>query len=507
MARAALQRSLDPGAAVALRDLQRQLPPRALRDANVDLLTTGKAVAVVTGQQLGLFHGPLFTLHKAATAVAAARKLQAESGVPTVPVFWLQSEDHDDSEIDHAWVPRLPGPPVKLHAPLLGTPRASVGSLQVAPNIDDVLASLDELLHGLPHSPAVLALLRDAWQPGRSLTLAVALQMDALLGDAGLVLIDPRHPAMAKAAAPVHAKALTQWQQMEQALTERGRELQSAGFEPQVQVRPGSPLAFVAAQGDGNARHRLVKRDDGRWGLSGGDPFFAHTTEQLLARLGEHPEQFSTSALLRPLVQDALLPCAAYIGGPAEIGYLAQIQPLYAILGIAPSRAVLRAGFTWLEAWMPALLTEWQLELADLKDTKAAWEKVLAGQAMAEVGERARELQQRLWPVEPAEWQRLTEPLGALDPSLEKTAQRTHQQITEAIDKLMGKYARALGARQLGDQHKLERAHGLCWPNGAPQERFYAWPWFAARFGMERLTTATLDQPDPFGGIHRVEAL
>ncbi len=503
----ALTRPTHPAVLAAMADLQHHLPPRPLRDANLALLASGKAVAVVTGQQLGLFHGPLFTLHKAATAVAAARRLQEETGIAAVPVFWLQSEDHDDAEIDHAWIPRPPGPPVKLHAPLNGPPRASVGALQVAANIEQILASLDELLRGLPHAAAVVELLSQAWQPGRPLALAVALQMDALLGDAGLLIVDPRHPAMALAAAPVHGLALQHWQAIELSLTQRGHELRAAGFEPQVQVRAGSPLSFVAPQGDGASRYRIQEREDGRWGLAGGDAQFALGTDQLLALLAAHPEQFSTSALLRPLLQDSLLPCAAYVGGPAELGYLAQIQPLYELLGVAASRPVLRAGFTWLEPWMPDLMRQWQLQPADLRDPKSAWQKLLGGQAMAEVSAQTAALQQQLWPVQAADWQRLTQPLAALDPSLEKAAQRTHQQVAEAVDKLMAKYGRALAARQLGDQHKLERAHVLCWPNGAPQERFYAWPWFAARFGIQRLTAAALDLPDPFGGSHRWEAL
>jgi bacillithiol biosynthesis cysteine-adding enzyme BshC len=501
------QRKADPAVLQAIADLSAQLPPRPARDANLAALQAGSAVAVVTGQQLGLFHGPLFTLHKAATAVAAARQLQAETGVTAVPIFWLQGEDHDAAEIDHAWVPRPPGPPVKLHAPLAGPPRASVGALQVSAEMPQILDQLAELLRGLPHAPAVIELLQRCWAPGQSLALAVARQMDELLGDHGLLVLDPRHPAIRRAAIPLHRQAFIRVAELDQALAERGQTLQDAGFAPQVQLRPGSPLSFVAPGGDGQPRFRLVPRGHDTWGLSGGDSHWQGTTQELLDTLENFPERWSSSALLRPLLQDLLLPTAFYIGGPAEIGYLAQIQPLYGLLGIEPSAAVLRAGFTWMEPWLLELLGQRHLSIADLRDSDQAWRRLVGEQGEAEALEAAEQLRAQLWPVSPQDWQRLTAPLTALDPSLERSAQRAQLQIAEILDKLTAKYSRATAARHLGDQAKLQRAQVLCWPAGQPQERFYSWPWFAARFGVERLSAAALAQPDAFSGAHHVEAL
>lgn len=506
LAEAAARRAADPAVITAMAALHAQLPPRPLRDANLAALQAGQAVAVITGQQLGLFLGPLFTLHKAATAVAAARQLQAETGVRAVPIFWLQGEDHDAAEIDHAWVPRPPGPPHKLHAPLHGPARASVGALQVSPATPQALDQLAELLHGLPHAAEVMALLRASWRPGEGLTLAVARQIDALLGDHGLLLLDPRHPAIRRAAVPLQRDALLRAAELEAALVERDQALLDAGFAPQVQVRAGAPLSFLAPEGDGQPRHRLARRGDELWGLAGGDTAWRASTDALLALLDAHPERWSCSALLRPLLQDQLLPSACYIGGPAELGYLAQLQPLYARLGIAPAAAVLRAGATWVEPWLGALLAERQLGVADLQDADAAWRRLAGASGEAEALAAAERLRAQLWPLADGDWQRLTAPLTDLDPSLERSAQRAQQQIAETLDKLMAKYSRAYAARQLGEQAKLQRAQVLCWPAGQPQERLYSWPWFAARFGVARLTAAALALPDAFAGAHRVEA-
>ncbi|MBI5611083.1 MAG: bacillithiol biosynthesis cysteine-adding enzyme BshC [Deltaproteobacteria bacterium] len=497
----AAARTIHPGALQAARELAAQLPDRPARTASLQRLAQGGTAVVVTGQQLGLWLGPLFTLHKAATAVAAARALEAETGVPTVPLFWLQSEDHDAAEIDHAWVPRPPGAPVRLHAPLDGAGRASVGSLQTSPRLLEVLNDLDGLLHGLPHADATLALLRDTWRPGEPLGLAVARHIDALLGDHGLVLVDPRHPAMVAAAAPLHRQVVERHSEIEELLHQRGAELRAAGFEPQVAVRPGSPLCFVAPAGDGTPRYRLRAQGDG-WQVLRRDGEQSLTDAELRALPAA---AFSTSALLRPLLQDLLLPSAAYVGGPAELGYLAQIQPVYPLLGIPPSCAVGRAGFTWLEGWLQQALAEQGLTIADLQEVAQLQpdRAALHQQAQAEADTLHVALNQALDSV----WPQLQQALAQADPGLDKAGERARAQIDDTLVKLLGKMVRARSAQGLGDASRWQRAQVLCWPQGLPQERFYSWPWFAARFGVEALTHAALSMPEPFAGQHCVEAL
>ncbi len=496
LAQAAAARTVHPGALLAAQELAAQLPDRPARTANLERLAQGGTAVVVTGQQLGLFLGPLFTLHKAATAVAVARALEAETGVPCVPLFWLQSEDHDAAEIDHAWVPRPPGAPVRLHAPLEGAGRASVGSLATSPQILEVLGELEELLRGLPHTDATVALLREAWQPGEPLTLAVARHVDALLGDCGLVLVDPRHPAMVAAAAPLHRLVIDQHAAIEALLVERGSALRLAGFEPQVAVRPGSPLCFAAPGGDGTPRYR-VRAHDGGWQVLRRDGEQTLTDAELRAL---PPAAFSTSALLRPLLQDLLLPCAAYVGGPAELGYLAQLQPVYALLGIAPSSALGRAGFTWLEGWLQQALAEQSLTIHDLQEAAQSEPDRAALQQQAQADADA--LQAAVAQALDGVWPQLQQALAQADPGLDKAGERARAQIDDAVVKLLGKLVRARSAQGLGDVSRWQRAQVLCWPQGMPQERFYSWPWFAARFGVQTLTQAALALPRPFAGEH-----
>jgi len=299
----------------------------------------------------------------------------------------------------------------------------------------------------------------------------------------------------------LHQQVLDHHAEIEELLQQRGAELRHAGFEPQVAVRPGSPLCFVAPGGDGTPRYRL-RAHGNDWQVLRRDGEQSLTDAELRALPAS---AFSTSALLRPLLQDFLLPCAAYVGGPAELGYLAQIQQLYPHLGIPPSHAIGRAGFTWLEGWLQQALAEQGLTIADLQEAARLQPDRAALQQQAQA--EADTLQATVARALDSVWPQLQQALAQADPGLDKAGERSRAQIDDILVKLLGKLVRAHSAQGLGDASRWQRAQVLCWPQGLPQERCYSWPWFAARFGVEALTHAALAIAQPFAGQHYVEAL
>ncbi|TMQ06373.1 MAG: bacillithiol biosynthesis cysteine-adding enzyme BshC, partial [Deltaproteobacteria bacterium] len=307
-----------------------RLPASPARDAHLEALRTG-AAAVVTGQQVGLFLGPLYTLYKAASAVVFARMLAARTGAPVVPVFWLQTEDHDLPEIASVTVPGRAGA-TTLAVPVDAGNRIAIAHCRLPPEIDGCLDALAEALAdgqaASPHAVAHVARLRRHYRPGARWADAFAGVLAELFAPEGLVMIDPREPALAAAVAPVHARALAEAGPIAAALVANDAELERAGFATAVHVRPGAPLSFFHPAGPLGPRVRLEPVP----GRPGGDDAFAevgggavHSRAELLAALAADPLRFSTSALLRPIAQDTLLPTAAYVGGPAEVGYFAQL--------------------------------------------------------------------------------------------------------------------------------------------------------------------------------------
>jgi bacillithiol synthase len=329
-------------------------PARALHDgarSTLAALNPGRDVdmdaAIVTGQQLGLFGGPCFTLYKAWTAVAWARALSRRWGRRVRPIFWLQTEDHDFAEI--AWCGCPDGTRVEISK---GAPsRASVSERRVPEEIDGLLAEFVQALGPGPHRDPITDRLSAFWSAGASWTEAFSALLRWTFQDTELLLFDPRHPAAAAAAAAIHERALFGAAELAEGLRAQASEIEAAGFDLQVPLR-SETLSFVHLDGPSGDRQRLrwesgaARCPDGR-GVDG---------ETLRRWLAEEPRRFTSSALLRPIVQDFLLPTAGYVAGPGEIAYWAQLPPLYAAWSLDMPRVLPRARVRLVEPWARRLL-------------------------------------------------------------------------------------------------------------------------------------------------------
>ena len=235
-------RPLHPGLATALEAQNSVYDESPARDAHLRALRAG-ACAVVTGQQTGLFLGPLYTLYKAASAIRLARFLAERWGTPVVPVFWLQTEDHDAAEIAVCHVARGGDPPLTLALPVADE-AVSVAERVLPDEVSDRLAELAGAIARLPHGEEHLACLSRHYRPGAGWGRAFAGVLSSLFAEEGLVLLDPRDPALAPLAAPGHRRALTDSDSIARALALRGEALEASGFHPGVHVRPSAPLSF-----------------------------------------------------------------------------------------------------------------------------------------------------------------------------------------------------------------------------------------------------------------------
>jgi len=481
----AVARPLAPAVADALAAQNAALGESAARAANLDALRRG-AAAVVTGQQVGLFLGPLFTLYKAASAVAVARALAAESGTEVVPIFWIQNEDHDLPEIAECHVPGAAGEPCALRLEC-APQRRSLAHLALPAEVADCLARLRAEIGRLPHADEHLGRLERHYRAGAGWSAAFAGLLAELFAGEGLVLLDPRDPAIARAAAPVHRRALEQAGELAAALLERNRVLADAGFAPAVHVRAGAPLSFFHPEGAAGPRFRLEPAGDGFAEIGGQGH---HTSVELLAALARDPLCFSCSALLRPIAQDALLPTAAYVAGPGEVAYFAQLAPLYAAYGLRQPLVVPRARLRLIDERAERALARLGLRPEDAARSE---DDLLAATAPAHD-----DLERRLRaPFEQA--------LRALAPEIEHAGdgidtavEKTRASVAAAVGKLAAKVERARLHRDEQRVHDVHLLRSLLQPDGLPQERRYGLAWFAARYGEHALLTRVLDAIDPF---------
>ena len=484
-----------------LREQQSALPASAARQTHLDALARGGVAVVATGQQVGLFLGPLYTFYKAASAVAVARALAAESGVGCVPLFWLQTEDHDFAEIRTCAVAGPDGQPVRLELAQGREAESRVSVVQrcVGPEIDAVLDQLGSLLDGQPGAEEVLAILRAQYRSGRSLAAAFAGVLATLFADEGLIFLDPRDVRVAALAAPIYRSCVEDAGLIEEQLRERQAALSAAGFATQVPIRPEGALVFLHQGSATGPRFRLQREAGGaRWALAG----TAETVPQaeLLDLLAREPLRFSTSALLRPIVQDALLPTAAYVGGPGEINYFAELGPLYQHFAVVPPLLVPRARFRCVDARTRRWLDQLGLRASDLAQPSHEISARLHP-ARPTGSPDPQELRDRVARQILPAVEEIASAISATGEGLRRPAQRTRDSVAHALELLVGRYARGLIERDETTQRRIQQVQAVLNPGGVAQERFYGWPWLAGRLGasaFKRLVLERLEQAGVF---------
>jgi len=486
----------------ALRDQQAAWGASRARQANLEALASGNAAVVVTGQQVGLFLGPLYAFYKAASAIAMARAIEHEAGVRCVPLFWLQSEDHDFEEIRSCKVAGSDGAPVVLSLPdgLDGQGRASVAHRILPPDVTSILETLSRHLPAGPAADETLALLREHYRPGAGMVAAFAGAMASVFSDEGLLFLDPRDGRIAELASPVYRRCLDDCTLIEQMLHERSKALAAAGFAEQVAVRHRGALLFHHRDAASGPRVRMLQTQKGANGTNGSsgaawllagsqDTVGASEVDRLLAR---EPLRFSTSALLRPIVQDTLLPTVGYVGGPGEINYFAQLQPLYAHFDLEPPLLFPRARFRVLDARTRRRLAQLGIAANDVgQSTDQLLPRVAAPSGTNASPARLREtVERQIFPALDA----LVSAVGAeADPSLQKLAKRTRERVAYRLEHLLARYARGLAEKDTATMQRLQRLQWTLCPDGIPQERFYSWPWLAGQLGVSAARRLVLD--------------
>jgi bacillithiol biosynthesis cysteine-adding enzyme BshC len=490
-ARRASGRCLAPELLAEIRRQSGAFPASPARERSLQSLSRENATVVVTGQQVGLFLGPLYTLHKAATAISRARLVEHLTGLPCVPIFWLQTEDHDWAEIASAEVLVPSGRKVLALPP--GPPdaaRVSLSHRSLPAEVDGLVVTLAEILEPLPHAAEVASLVGRHYRSGITPGAAFAGVLDELFAQEGLIVLDPRTPAVSRLAAPVLRRAVLEHAEIGALLAARAAELLARGFSEQVPTRGETSLAFFHPHGPGGPRYRLV-----RDGAGFSTPEGPVTRDALLSRLEEDPLLFSSSALLRPLVQDTLLPTTAYVGGPAECSYFAQLTTVYARFGLELPMIAPRAR---LRIVVPRNRRDLERLGLGSADTDRPREVLLRELVARPPGvPPSEELHERLLGSLERELAALAAPFAGLDPLLERNIRKTREQTTSAVGKLVAGVERALARK---DDVTVKRLDGLLEalrPSGKPQERVYAFPALAALAGCRPLVDAVLAASAP----------
>lgn len=475
------ERSLDRSSLVQILGEQNRNFHCGVRTlANIDALLNDNTVAVVTGQQVGLFTGPLYTIYKTLTALKLVESLSEKHPDYTfVPVFWLEGEDHDFEEVNSVKVVtgtnELRQYSYELKRPADDQNLGAVGRIEFSETIETVFSSLAQDLTQTEFTPKVLELFRTAYQKGMSFNRAFAHLLNVLLENSGLIFLDPNDPALKRQLQPLFKRELEETPRFCQLVIDQSAELEK---QYHAQVKPKSLNLFLFHDG---GRYLLEPRSDG-YSLKGRRQ---HLTKEYVTQAVENnPELFSPNVVLRPICQDWLVPTVAYVAGPAEVAYFAQLKSLYEAVGIPQPIIYPRMSATILEEKSDKVLERFSISLVDIiQDVEQVKERVATqvaeldlneafGGTLLSVQESLENLAQVLQKIDPTL-------VGALENLTKKTTQNVEGLKERAVAAQLRQHEVSL--RQIG------RVASLLYPNSNFQERELNVLYFLNKYGMEFL--------------------
>ena len=470
----------DMAAVLTAQQRRRRAPAEAL--AATCLLTDPRTVAIVTGQQAGLFGGPFFTLLKALTAVKLADRISREHGVPAVSVFWVDAEDHDWAEVSHCSIlnAEYQRQTVTLPAPA-GAGRIPIAAVTLAESVERGVEELAQALPPTEFTDSLLEGLRAAYHPGAGMAEAFARWLEATVGRMGLIVFDASDVAAKPLVAQVFAREIEYPGRTSQLAAEAGAQLIALGYHAQV----ATPQSAALFRLDGN-RTAIRLQDSG---FVAGDSALDATV--LLKEALTNPAGFSPNVLLRPVVQDTLFPTVSYVPGPNELGYHAQLRPVYEHFGVPMPLLYPRASVTVLDSAALRFLTTHDLPLESLQPRdEAALNRLLAASLPEPVESSMRETVEAVDRTMAA----LIAAVPAVDPTLEGAARSTLGKLEHELTTLQGKIISAAKRRDEVLRRQFARAQAQAFPDGQPQERALSFTSLLNRYGPALVDCLTNDR-------------
>lgn len=438
---------------------------------NLERLADPGSLTVVTGQQLSLYGGPLYTILKTLTAIHLSRHYEALLGRPVIPVFWLADEDHDYEEAATISIPDLEG----LHTTMLASEhgnRESVGRIPLGEDINRIRSDIRGLLQETDFSADLWNLIDSCYQPEHTFRRAKALYLSKLFSKHGLIFCGSDDPELKKHMIAPLSRAVRDAAPLQQALNQTSAEIEKA-YHRQAGVLDNT-LFLHTEKGN---RERLT-RSNGVWKTESGQTYSSDELQELVTG---SPEIFSPNVFLRPVLQDHLLPNIGYVAGPAEIAYYAQMKSFYHAFSRKMPLIIPRMSATIIEPAIGRIMKEIPFELyryqERIEDLEKDWLRLSDAPDVDALFERFQSEVDTLN-------RRFEEEVEKLEPTLTNTASKAAAEYKKSLDKLKQKLNRALKSKQETQLKRISRIKRELFPGGGLQERQFAHIYFMNKYGI-----------------------
>lgn len=446
--------------------LQQLEAPQAARDA-LEKLGQKDSLVVVAGQQAGLFTGPLYAIYKALSAVGLARRLETELGRPVVPVFWIASEDHDFAEVDHAYVLDPTDEVHRVRLPEAAPLHQMVHYYQVPEA--SAHAVIREAAHLLPEGPyrdEALGALEDTFRPGNTLAEWFGRLMYRMLGNTGIVLLDPCLPGLRRLVSGVWTKVLHERHAVSERLTEKYAAVEQMEFHPAVIRDEMNTTLFYVDEAEGK-RYVMERDTEDDSVLHVRGLGVTRSVDAWLDLAEQHPTSFSSNVLLRPVVQDHLLPTLAFVGGPAEIAYHALSAGVFESTGRQLPPLLLRDRLTLYPPSVIRNMEKWGIDRAVVRHPTDLQARAVTQLGASQIDEAIQQFSAQT----EQRWEAFVETWEHLGPQVEHLVQAQIRRELTGVRKSMHKVRHLFATRHDTELRQLRHVERWLWTDGHPQER------------------------------------
>jgi bacillithiol biosynthesis cysteine-adding enzyme BshC len=453
----------------------------------------GQGAFVATGQQAGLFVSPFYTLYKALTAARLASQLQEALSVPVMPMFTVASEDHDWIEVNHTHVVNVENKLVRIAVDGPSSEEAAsppVEQILLGKDVEAALGLLSQSTADSEFKASVLHPLQEAYKAGRPMAHAFQQALGSTLRRFGFLISRTAHPFVKQRTRDLLWAEWERREEADSALLQRAAELEAAGYQTQVGVTAGTTNLFVEGE---QGRDRLVYEGDiGRLRRSGN----VIKGVELRQILDTRPERVSPGALLRPVTEARAFPVVAYVGGPAEIAYLAQSQVLFQLHDVPAPVVVPRAAFRLIEPKVSRVLEKYELSADDLAGDSAS---TIGRIVKAQVPPELRESLDALREAVNASLEDVRAAAIAFDPGAKSATDSGSRAVLGGINDLESRLQTRVKEKNQVMQQQLEKVAVNLYPNGKPQERVLNPYPYLIRYGDSLLDAIYEDVVTPLG--------
>jgi len=441
--------------------------------AQIEKIKTNDSLTVVTGQQVTIFGGPLYTVYKTITAILYSKRLERESNRPVVPVFWIADEDHDIDEVSKLFLPDSQDTTEITYSHKSYDEAPPASTIELGNELNNVWNQLNDALDQTDFSTRLMDDIRACYRSDKTFGKAFSELLMTYFGKHGLLIAGSLNTDVKTSCKHLLKTAVTSQKDITEALDDTTYALKEAGYHDQVQVQP-SNLFYITESGE---RIKLQFTGD-TWSIPGKK----WTEEELLNSIESQPESFSPNVFLRPILQDYILPVAAYVGGPGEIAYYAQMKEFYGCFGFKMPIILPRFSLTIVESAIDRILDklpfEWQtyrnriedLEKEFVERTESVDIEKLFGIWRSQIDELSRAKRDEI---------------GEVDPSLKGSVGKAKAAYFSELDKLKGKVYRSVKEQENVQLDRIKKIKTNLFPNGNLQEREVAFIYYMNKYGTD----------------------